>query len=164
MPTYTKHRTIPGFLLAGVLLIGAPPVHLAAQAARLGPATPKLEKIKDDLYLIENSDANRDALTYWGGNATVYLTAEGVILVDAKYARSHDDLVAKINSLTNKPIKYVVLTHNHVDHSEGARQLAAMGATVLISAADRTNMALAAKPHVAAPTDLYWASSPVPRG
>jgi len=148
MLTYSNRGTILGFLLGGVLLISATPAHLAAQAARTGPPPPlpKLEKLKDDLYLIENSDANRDALTYWGGNATAYLTSEGVILVDAKYGRAHDDLVGKIKSLTDKPIKYVVLTHNHADHSEGAQQLAAMGATVMISAADRANLALAANP------------------
>jgi cyclase len=143
-----RFRTISAVPLVGVLIAGAMPAYLAAQAPRTGPppVAPKLEKIKDDLYVIENSDVDRDALTYWGGNATAYLTREGVILVDAKYARSHDDLVSKVRSLTDKPIKYVVLTHNHADHAEGAQQLAAMGATVMISAADRENLALAANP------------------
>lgn len=148
MLTCANRGTILGFLLAAVFIIGVIAPNLAAQAPRTGPppVMPKLEKIKDDLYLIENSDVSRDALTYWGGNATACLTSEGVILVDVKYARAHDDLVEKIKSLTNKPIKYVVLTHNHADHSEGAQQLAAMGATVMISAADRENMAVAPNP------------------
>jgi glyoxylase-like metal-dependent hydrolase (beta-lactamase superfamily II) len=143
-----RFRTISAFLLTGVLISAAMPMYLAAQAARTGPppVAPKLEKIKDDLYVIENSDVNRDAMIYWGGNATAYVTNDGVILVDAKYARAHDDLVAKVKSLTDKPIKYVVLTHNHADHAEGAQQLAAMGATVMISAADRENLAMAANP------------------
>ena len=110
------------------------------------PALPKLEKIKDNLYLITNSDVTPEALRYWGGNITVLLTKDGVILIDAKYARAHDDVVAKVKSLTDKPIKYVILTHNHGDHSEGAPQLEAMGATVIISDDDRENMARAANP------------------
>jgi cyclase len=105
------------------------------------PALPKLEKIKDDLYLIGNSDVTPEALRYWGGNITVLLTNDGVVLIDAKYARAHDDVVAKVKSLTDKPIKYVILTHNHGDHSEGAPLLEAMGAQVIISADDRANMA-----------------------
>ncbi len=110
------------------------------------PALPKLVKVKDDIYLIENSDVTPEALRYWGGNITVVLGSDGVALIDAKYARAHDDVVAKVKSLSDKPIKYVVLTHNHGDHSEGAAQLEAMGASVIISNNDRENMARAANP------------------
>ena len=76
------------------------------------PQTPppsKLEKIKDDLYVILGE----------GGNVTVYLTDEGVILVDSKFDRNYDDIVAKVKSLTDKPIKYVINTHAHGDHTGG---------------------------------------------
>ena len=79
-------------------------------------------------------------LVAYGGNATFYLTDAGVILVDSKSDGEHDDLLAKLKTLTDKPIKYVILTHNHGDHSGGAAKLQAMGATLLISAADRENM------------------------
>jgi glyoxylase-like metal-dependent hydrolase (beta-lactamase superfamily II) len=79
-------------------------------------------------------------MRYWGGNITVLLTDEGVVLVDTKFARAHDDVMAKIKSLTDKPIKHVIITHNHGDHSEGAAAFAAMGANVIISADDRDNM------------------------
>jgi cyclase len=72
-----------------------------------------LEKIKDDLYVILGD----------GGNAPVLLTDEGVILVDSKNERNHDDLVAKVKTLTDKPIKYVISTHAHSDHTGGNRQL-----------------------------------------
>ena len=116
------------------------------QQNQAAPALPKLVKVKDDLYLIENSDVTPEALRYWGGNITVCLTNDGVILIDAKYARAHDDVIAKVKSLTDKPIKYVILTHNHGDHSEGAPMLEAMGATIVISADDRENMARAPNP------------------
>ena len=110
------------------------------------PAAPNLVKIKDDLFLIENSDVTPEALRYWGGNVTVFTTGEGTILIDAKYARAHDQVVAKVKAVTDKPIKYLILTHNHGDHSEGAQQLEAMGATVIISADDRDNMSRAPNP------------------
>lgn len=105
------------------------------------PPAPQLHKIKDDLYMIENTHATMAELIYWGGNVTAYLTGAGVILVDSKFERAHDDLLAKVKSLTDKPIKYVILTHNHGDHSDGAEKLEGIGATVIISADDRDNMA-----------------------
>ena len=45
--------------------------------------------------MIENQDVTPDALRYWGGNITLQITNDGVIMVDAKYSRAHDDVVAK---------------------------------------------------------------------
>src|ERR1041385_3516955 len=69
----------------------------------------KVQKIADDLYVILSE----------GSNTTVYLTDEGVILVDTKFERNHDDIMAKVTGLTDKPIKYIINTHAHVDHSGG---------------------------------------------
>jgi glyoxylase-like metal-dependent hydrolase (beta-lactamase superfamily II) len=137
VPRITRLLPAIAILLAYCTVAGAQP----GQANQPPPPVPQLHKIKDDLYVIENTHAIMGELIYWGGNATAYLTSAGVILVDSKFERAHDDLVAKVNSLTDKPIKYVILTHNHGDHSGGAEKLEAMGATVIISADDRDNMA-----------------------
>jgi glyoxylase-like metal-dependent hydrolase (beta-lactamase superfamily II) len=72
---------------------------------------PKLttSKVKEDLYMIEGG----------GGNVAVYVTSEGVILVDDKYDQNHDDIVAQVKSVTSQPIKYILSTHYHADHSGG---------------------------------------------
>ncbi|MBV9507957.1 MAG: MBL fold metallo-hydrolase [Acidobacteriia bacterium] len=94
--------------------------------------------------MIENSNANMADLAYWGGNITFLVTSDGVLMVDAKFARAHDDVVSKIKSVTDKPIKYLVLTHNHGDHADGAQRFEDGGAQVIISADDRANMLRAA--------------------
>ena len=138
------------FFVAMAMVLGLSSVVCAQgrgdQQNQPAPAAPNLVKIKDDLFLIENSDVTPEALRYWGGNVTVFTTGEGTILIDAKYARAHDQVVAKVKAVTDKPIKYLILTHNHGDHSEGAQQLEAMGATVIISADDRDNMSRAPNP------------------
>lgn len=114
-----------------------------AAAPPAGPAPtelPKLIKIRDDVYTIQNTNSTLAELGAFGGNVTVYLTDEGALLVDSKNDKVHDDVVAKVRSLTDKPIKYVILTHNHGDHASGAPALAAKGATVIISKGDRDNM------------------------
>ena len=72
---------------------------------------PKLtiNKVKDDLYEIEGD----------GGNVAVYITDEGVILIDDKYDQDHEQIVASVKSVTDKPIKYILSTHYHADHSGG---------------------------------------------
>jgi cyclase len=73
------------------------------------PATLTLNKVHDDLYEIEGD----------GGNVAVLVTSEGVILVDDKYERDHDAIMARIKSVTQQPVKYVLSTHYHEDHSGG---------------------------------------------
>jgi glyoxylase-like metal-dependent hydrolase (beta-lactamase superfamily II) len=47
------------------------------------------------------------------------VTNQGVILVDDKFDRDHDAIVSKIKSVTDQPVKYVLTTHHHSDHSGG---------------------------------------------
>jgi cyclase len=76
------------------------------------PAKLALNKVKDDLYEIEGD----------GGNVAVYITNEGVILIDDKFDRDHQSIVDQVKSVTNQPIKYVINTHYHQDHSGGNAQ------------------------------------------
>lgn len=114
----------------------------AQEQARPQPGPPPtLVKVRDDLYIVQNQANNGADLGFYGGNATIWLTDDAVVLIDSKSDREHDDLIAKVKSLSDKPIRYVILTHNHGDHTGGAAKLKAMGAALLISSADRDNMA-----------------------
>ena len=126
--------------VVALLLLCAPFAH--AQQSQTGPPT-QLRKMKDNIYVIENAVTNLENIRKYGGNVLVYLTPDGVILVDCKFEPMHDDIVSKVKSLTDKPIKYVILTHNHADHAGGAAKMAASGATVIISTDDLENLARA---------------------
>ena len=57
----------------------------------------------------------------FNGNAGFVVTDEGVLVVDALGSpRLGNKLIDAIRSVTDKPIRYLVLTHNHPDHSFGA--------------------------------------------
>jgi cyclase len=89
-------------------------VFLFGQNAPAPPAPPMtVDKIANDLYVVKGE----------GGNTSVYLTDDGIILIDPKFERNHDELVAKITALSNKPIKYVLNTHAHGDHTGGNLKL-----------------------------------------
>src|SRR5262245_46714562 len=117
-----------------------------AQPPQTPAELPRLNKIKDDVYVIQNASNTVAEIGPFGGNVTVFLTNEGVILFDSKNERMHDDIVAKVRSLTDKPIKYVVLTHNHGDHAGGVAKMEEIGATVIISMEDRVQLARANQP------------------
>jgi len=96
-----------------------------------GQQAPQLtiNKVKDDLYNIEGD----------GGNVAVLVTGEGVILVDDKFDRDHDAIVSNIKSVTNQPVKYVLSTHHHADHS-GGNAMFLPTAEIISTANARTNI------------------------
>lgn len=74
------------------------------------PAPPlTVEKIADDLHVIVGS----------GGNVAVLTTSEGVILVDDKFDRNVPEILEKVKSISSLPVRYVLNTHHHGDHTGG---------------------------------------------
>src|SRR5712692_5079658 len=73
----------------------------------------RINKLAENLYLLDNTDATLEALTKFGGDVTVLVTDDGVLLVDCKFDKNHDEVVGKVKSVTDKPIKFLVLSHNH---------------------------------------------------
>jgi glyoxylase-like metal-dependent hydrolase (beta-lactamase superfamily II) len=97
-------------------------------------AATKLEKVKDNLYMITGADpTNRDAFS--GGNTGVFITDNGVVVVDTKLAGWGQVILDKIKTVTNKPITTIINTHTHGDHT-GSNE--AFGATVDIVAHENT--------------------------
>jgi glyoxylase-like metal-dependent hydrolase (beta-lactamase superfamily II) len=136
---------------------------VAAQAPPPPPAPPPaLVKVVDDVYVVQNVNHFVAEIGQNGGNATILLTSDGVVLIDTKNDRVHDDLVAKVKSLTEKPIRYAVLTHSHADHSGGAAKLQAIGVTVIATIATRENMLRANAP--GAPQVTYTGYSQISLG
>ena len=68
-----------------------------------------IERVKDGLYAIIGS----------GGNVGVRVTNEGVILIDDKYPRNFGEIQALVSQVSPLPVRYVINTHHHGDHSGG---------------------------------------------
>jgi glyoxylase-like metal-dependent hydrolase (beta-lactamase superfamily II) len=66
-----------------------------------------------------------------GGNMVVIAGDDAVILVDTEFAPLHDKIKAAIAQLSDKPVKYVVNTHLHGDHTGGNQPFWLEGATLV---------------------------------
>jgi glyoxylase-like metal-dependent hydrolase (beta-lactamase superfamily II) len=106
----------------------------AAIAYTQAPQPTKIEtrKLADNLYVIWND--------FVPGNTTVLITKEGVILVDDKFVQDGDNILAEVKKLTPLPVKYVINTHYHGDHSGSNPTMAKAGATLVSSEAARRRM------------------------
>ncbi len=91
----------------------------------------KVNKIADDLYDLEQAG---------NGNVAIYLTDDGVILVDDKFEQNYDEIMDNVRKLSSKPVKYVMNTHQHGDHTGSNVKMIANGAQIVIQRNARANM------------------------
>jgi len=126
-----SRSTVARFAL--VLLVGAG-LWVAVTYGQFGQTAAKQElvKVKDDLYVVHND--------FVPGNSTALITNEGVVLVDDKFEIDHASIMAELKKVTNQPVKYVVNTHHHGDHSGGNVKLQQLNAQVVASEEARENM------------------------
>jgi glyoxylase-like metal-dependent hydrolase (beta-lactamase superfamily II) len=131
------NRRVALAALVSIAMLGAY-VH-----AQFGNQAAKLDtvKIKDDLFVIHND--------FVPGNTTVLVTNAGVVLVDDKFEIDHENIMAQLKKITNQPVKYVINTHYHGDHSGGNPKLQALGAQVITSQQARDKMVEIKQPGMA---------------
>jgi cyclase len=103
-------------------------IAIAQQQPPTAPPTPDFSKIEikttdlgDNVYMLEGQ----------GGNITVAVAKDGIIMVDGQYAPLHDKIKAAISAISNEPIKYLINTHYHGDHTGGNEPFAKDGVTVV---------------------------------
>jgi glyoxylase-like metal-dependent hydrolase (beta-lactamase superfamily II) len=73
------------------------------------PMVVEAEKLKDNLYVMKGG----------GGNSAVFITADGVTVVDTKLPGWGKPLLDKIKTVTDKPVTRIINTHTHFDHVSG---------------------------------------------
>ena len=101
-------------LLTAIVVTGLTVAGVAAQQRGGGrgggpriPPTGTIEKIKNNLYKIPGA----------GSNTTVFLTTDGVVLVDTKLANNGQAILTQVKSVTDKPVTTIINTHVHPDHN-----------------------------------------------
>jgi cyclase len=111
-------------VLGALLVVRALSLAVAGfQAPPAGPtpeslAATRIEKVKDNLYIITGSGAGAgDTAAFSGGNTAVFVTGAGIVVVDTKLAGWGQVILDRIKTVTDKPITTIINTHTHGDHT-----------------------------------------------
>jgi len=98
-------------------------VNSFAQARGGGQPVQPIQPVKPGLFVVAGA----------GANSLVRVTKDGVILVDGKLAgeQNYNALVAQIKTVTDKPVKFMFVTHHHADHTGNNDRFLAAGVQVI---------------------------------
>jgi glyoxylase-like metal-dependent hydrolase (beta-lactamase superfamily II) len=118
-------RSVLGTLSLGLLASGA----LAQAPAQPPPAAPpdfskveiKTHRVAGNFYYLEGQ----------GGNVGVLIGDDGVLMIDDQFAPLTEKIMAAVKALSQKPVRLLVNTHVHGDHTGGNENLGKMGVTIL---------------------------------
>src|SRR5690349_17073783 len=83
----------------------------------------KVTKVSGNIYMLEGD----------GGNIAASVGEDGIVIVDDQYAPLADKIQAALKNLkiTDKPVRFVINTHYHGDHTGGNKPFANAGSTVI---------------------------------
>jgi cyclase len=117
----TGYAAIAIALLAGAAVAQQAQPPAAPPPVDFSKVEIKTTDIGDNVYMLEGQ----------GGNITVALAKDGIIMVDGQFAPLHDKIKAAISTISNLPVKYLINTHYHGDHTGGNEGFAKDGVTVM---------------------------------
>jgi len=106
-----------------IALLLLPAAALAQQPQDFSKVEIKATKVAGNVYMLEGA----------GGNIAASVGEDGVLIVDTEYAPLADKIRAAIKNLgiTDKPVRFVIDTHYHGDHTDGNAAFGAGGATII---------------------------------
>ena len=81
----------------------------------------KTEKLSDTIYVLSGK----------GGNIGVSAGADGVFIIDDKFAVMTDQIKAILAEISDKPVNYVINTHWHFDHTGGNENFGKSGSAII---------------------------------
>jgi cyclase len=107
--------------LAALLL--SPAIAFAQQQPDLSKVEIKASKVSGNIYLLQGA----------GGNIAASLGDDGILIVDTEYSPLADKIQAALKNIgiTDKPVRFVIDTHYHSDHTDGNAAWGARGATII---------------------------------
>lgn len=100
-----------------------PAVAFAQQPPDFSKVEIKVTKVSGNVYMLEGA----------GGNIAASVGDDGILIVDTEYAPLADKIQAALKSVAgaDKPVRFVINTHYHGDHTDGNAAFGARGATII---------------------------------
>jgi cyclase len=135
-------------ILAATVLAQPQPPAAPAASGRAAPQPQAIQQVKPGLYMITGA----------GGNSTVRVTTQGLIVVDGKLPgqANYDALMALIKGISDQPIKYLIVTHHHADHTGNNQRFLDAGVQIVAHENLKKNLVTyAVDPKPAPPSMTY---------
>lgn len=125
-----------------------------------GGTTPGLSQVNYDTVQVRAAPIGKGIymLTGAGGNIGLSIGEDGAFLVDDQYAQLSEKILAAVKQLSDQPIRFVVNTHWHGDHTGGNQNLANTGAVIV--AHDNVRVRMSSEQFIAALNRRSPASPP----
>jgi glyoxylase-like metal-dependent hydrolase (beta-lactamase superfamily II) len=143
---------LAAFVLSAASVSGAGPAgQTPAQPPPAPAAAPDFSKVEIKTTKVGN---NFYVLEGQGGAIGVLAGPDGVLMVDAQFAPLTEKIVAAIKQISDRPIRFLVNTHVHGDHTGGNENLGKMGVTILARDQLRARLEAPATGPKAAPAAL----------
>lgn len=103
------------FLIASII------TSVACSQDRFKDVEITVEKVSDHIYMLQGA----------GGNIGVSTGEDGIFMIDDQFAPLSDKIMAAIKTVSDEPVKFLVNTHFHGDHSGGNENFEAAGALIV---------------------------------
>jgi cyclase len=104
----------------------------AQQAINFSQTRITTTPLRDDIYMLQGE----------GGNIVVAVAEDGLIVIDSQFAPLYERIRTAISEISGQPVRYLVNTHHHGDHTGGNAQFAEDGAIIVSHENMRALMAL----------------------
>ena len=118
-------------LTVGLLALGSAGLSGIAQAqSKYDNVQIKTINLNGGLYMLQGA----------GGNIGVSVGDDGILVVDTQHAPLSEKIFAAIKAISDQPIRYVINTHWHHDHTGGNENFAAAGAVIVAHENLRTRL------------------------
>lgn len=96
-----------------------------------GSDIPAISRVTDSIYMIATQGA---------GNIAVFHASDGFILVDDQFANTTEKIQAQLKNIADKPVRFVINTHWHFDHSDGNENFGGSGSIIVAQENSRKRM------------------------
>lgn len=103
------------FLIASII------TSVACSQDRFKDVEITVEKVSEHIYMLQGA----------GGNIGISTGEDGVFMIDDQFAPLSDKIMAAIKTVSDEPVKFLVNTHFHGDHSGGNENFEAAGALIV---------------------------------
>jgi glyoxylase-like metal-dependent hydrolase (beta-lactamase superfamily II) len=126
-------KTLVLAVLAASLVLAQEPGGRGGRGGKGGPQPQATQQVKPGLYMITGA----------GANSEVRVTNEGLIVVDGKLPgeQNYNALMEQIKMISPQPIKYLIVTHHHADHTGNNKMFLSAGVEIVANENLNKNLA-----------------------